>query len=101
MTHKTICHKSLKLIQRRESNMYSGNLHENERGRFGEISMPDLWQKLPSPTSFAATHARRVHWNSTEVSLRNVPIKVPSKISSRSSFELKAWNHNATHTNAS
>lgn len=80
--------------------MCAGVFLENERRGHGALSMPDVRQELPTKTSLAATHERRVHWNTAAISLRNVPFEIPPKISSRASSELETWNHNATHAPA-
>lgn len=62
--------------------------------------MSNVRQELPAKTSPAATHERRVYWNSTEVSLRTVPVEVPPEISSRSPLKLETWNNHATLADA-
>lgn len=75
--------------------MCAGNFHENERRGFRTLSMSNVRQELPTTTPLAATHEGRVHWHSAEVSLRDVPIEVPSKISPRATLELKARHYHA------
>jgi len=79
--------------------MCAGDILENGR-RCWTISLSDVRQELPETTTFAATHERRVHWNTAQISLRAVPIEIPQEISSRASLELEAWNHNATVADA-